>query len=131
MSIKYRLTPLKDNISNKPKKGYYAQVVTKGTIDSHTLCKHIASGCALSLADMTAALVALSESIQNYLLDGYNVNIDGIGTFSVSAESKIVGESEEMHAQSVEVKHVNFRSSVSMKQAMKQAKFKREVEAKG
>lgn len=126
MSIRYRLTEVKDNISSKPKKGYYAQVVTKGTIDTQTLCKQIASCCALSTADMTAAIIALSQQLTECLLDGYNVNIDGIGTFSLSAESKVVQKKTDIRAQSVKVKNVNFRSAVSLKKAMQESKFERE-----
>ena len=126
MSIRYRLTEVKDNISSKPKKGYYAQVVTKGTIDTQTLCKQIASCCALSTADMTAAIIALSQQLTECLLDGYNVNIDGIGTFSLSAESKVVQKKTDIRAQSVNVKNVNFRSAVSLKKAMQESKFERE-----
>lgn len=128
MSIRYRLTEMKDNISNKPKKGYYAQVVTKGTIDTPTLCQHIASSCSLTTADMAAAIIALSQNITKYLLDGYNVNIDGIGTFSLSAESKVVEKAADIRAQSVKVKNINFRSAVSLKKAMTNSKFER-VEA--
>lgn len=126
MSIRYRLTEVKDNISSKPKKGYYAQVVTKGTIDTQTLCKQIASCCALSTADMTAAIIALSQQLTECLLDGYNVNIEGIGTFSLSAESKVVKKKTDIRAQSVKVKNVNFRSAVSLKKAMQESKFERE-----
>ena len=126
MSIRYRLTEVKDNISSKPKKGYYAQVVTKGTIDTQTLCKQIAAGCSLSTADMTAAIIALSQQLIECLLDGYNVNIEGIGTFSLSAESKVVQKKTDIRAQSVRVKNVNFRSAVSLKKAMQESTFERE-----
>lgn len=126
MSIKYRLTAVKDNISNKPKKGYYAQVVTKGTIDTPTLCKEIAAHCSLSTADMTAAIISLSQQLTEYLLEGYNVNIEGIGTFSLSAESRIVDKPEDIRAQSVKVKSINFRSAVSLKKAMEKSKFTRD-----
>lgn len=125
MSIPYRLTPLKDNISKAPKKGYYAQVVTKGTIDTTSLCHIISSGCTLTVADLRAAIEALSSSIANCLMDGYNVNIDGIGTFSISAESKVVDAEEDLRAPSVSVKNVNYRAAVSLKKAVKNSNFER------
>lgn len=125
MSIPYRLTPMKDNISKAPKKGYYAQVVTKGTVDTTSLCHLIANGCTLTVADLRAALEALSSSIANCLMDGYNVNLDGIGTFSVSAESKIVDSEDELRAPSVSVKNVNYRAAVSLKKAVKNSSFER------
>lgn len=125
MSIQYRLTPMRDNISKNPKEGFYAQVVTKGTVDTKDLCREISEKCSLSVADMKAAIEALAQTIENRLQDGYNVSIDELGTFSVSAESRTVQESEEIRGQSVKVKNINFRPSVRLKSSMKTSKFER------
>jgi len=79
---------------------------------------------------MAAAIIALSQNLTEFLLDGYNVNIEGIGTFSLSAESRIVEKTTDIRAQSVKVKNVNFRSAVSLKKAMEKSKFVRESERK-
>ncbi|WP_321517661.1 HU family DNA-binding protein [uncultured Bacteroides sp.] len=125
MSIQYRLTPMRDNISENPKQGFYAQVVTKGTIDTRELCKAISEKCSLNVADMKAAIEALAQTIEDKLQDGYNVSIDELGTFSVSAESRTVQDSEEIRGQSVKVKNINFRPSVRLKTTMKTSKFER------
>jgi predicted histone-like DNA-binding protein len=123
MSIPYRVTPMKDNISKSPKKGYYAQVVTKGTIDTLSLCQEISSGCTLTVADLRAAIEAISSSVATNLMNGYNVYIDGLGTFSVSAESKLVESEDELRAPSVKVKNINFRSAVRLKNMIKNSSF--------
>ena len=125
MSIPYRLTPLRDNISKSPKTGYYAQIVTKGTVDPPSLCHEIAAGCTLTVADLRAAIEAISSSVASCLMNGYNVNIDGLGTFSLSAESKVVEGEDELRSPSVKVKNVNFRSAVSLKKAVKNSSFER------
>lgn len=126
MSIPYRLTPMRDNISKQnPKKGFYAQVVTKGTIDTLSLCQEISAGCTLTVADLRAAIEAISSSVANNLMNGYNVYIDGLGTFSVSAESKLVDTEEELRSPSVKVKNVNFRSAVRLKNTVKNSNFVR------
>ena len=125
MSIPYKLTEVKDNISDQPKRGFYAKVVTRGTIDTLTLCKDISRTCTLTVADLRAAIEAISESLTTYLKDGYNVYIDGLGTFSISAESKRVEEGEELRGQSVKVKNINFRSSVRLKNEMAESTFER------
>lgn len=125
MSIQYRLTPMRDNISKTPKQGFYAQVVTKGTIDTRELCKVISEKCSLNVADMKAAIEALAQAIEDKLQDGYNVSIDELGTFSVSAESRTVSDSEDIRGQSVRVKNINFRPSVRLKTTMKTSKFER------
>ena len=123
MSINYRLTPMNDNISKQAKKGYYAQAVTKGTVDTATLCRDIAAECTLTIADMRAAIAALSQSIANRLLNGYNVYLDGIGTFSISAESKLVESQKDMSSKDIKVKSINYRSAVSLKEEMKNSSF--------
>lgn len=125
MSIPYRLTPMKDNISKQPKKGYYAQVVTKGTVDTTSLCHEIASCCTLTVADLRAAIEAISSSVATKLMNGYNVNIDGLGTFSISAESKVVESESDLRSPSVKVKNVNFRSAVSLKKTVSNSQFER------
>ena len=125
MAIQYRLTKMKDNISRNPKTGFYAQVVTKGTVDTQELCKDIANRCSLTVADMKAALEALTQTVEKKLLDGYNVNIGDLGIYSVSAESNTVEEPEKIHGQSVKVKNVNFRPSVRLKESMKKSSFVR------
>ncbi|MBQ0047270.1 MAG: HU family DNA-binding protein [Prevotellaceae bacterium] len=125
MSIPYRLTPLKDNISKSPRKGYYAQVVTKGTVDTTSLCREIAAGCTLTVADLRAAIEAISSSVADRLMDGYNVYIDGLGTFSLSAESKVVDSEEDLRSPSVKVKSINFRSAVSLKKTVMNSSFEK------
>ena len=125
MSIPYRLTPLKDNISSKPKTGYYAQIVTRGTIDTAELCEEISAGCTLTTADMKAAIEALISSVSQKLKAGYNVCIDDLGTFSLSAESETVESPDDIRSQSVRVKAIHFRPSVRMKKSMKNSKYER------
>lgn len=73
---------------------------------------------------MAAAIIALSQNITDFLLDGYNVSINGIGTFSLSTESKVADKETEIRARSV-TKNINFRSSAALKKAMTKAKFVR------
>jgi Bacterial DNA-binding protein. len=74
---------------------------------------------------MKAAIEALAQTIEDKLQDGYNVSIDELGTFSVSAESRTVQDSEEIRGQSIKVKNINFRPSVRLKTTMKTSKFER------
>ena len=56
-------------------------------------------------------------------MNGYNVYIDGLGTFSVSAESKLVESEDDLRAPSVKVKNINFRSAVRLKNTIKNSTF--------
>ena len=125
MSIQYRLTPMKDNISDAPKEGYYAQVVTRGTVTTEKLCRDISAGCTLTVADLKAAIEALVTSVENNLKDGYNVCIEDLGTFSVSAQSAVVAEEDGLRSPSVKVKKINFRPSVRLKKRMSLSTFEK------
>ena len=46
---------------------------------------------------------------------GYNVELEGIGTFSVSLKSRPVMEKNEIRAESIHFKDVKFRSSKELR----------------
>ena len=124
MSVNYRLTELRDNINrNRPQKGWYAQVMTKGTIDTRQLCTEIANKCTMTMPDMYAAIMALGEALAEKLQDGYNVYLDGIGTFSISAESNIVESPDQVKPRDVRWKSVNYRAAVELKHVMEETTF--------
>lgn len=125
MSIQYRLTPMKDNISEDPKVGYYAQVVTRGTVTTERLCREISASCTLTVADLKAAIEALVSSVESKLKDGYNVCIDDLGTFSVSAQSVPTADEDGIRSPSVKVKKINFRPSVRLKKHMSLSRFEK------
>ena len=50
---------------------------------------------------------------------GYNVELEGIGTFSVSLKSRPVMEKNEIRAESIHFKDVKFRSSKELRDRLK------------
>ena len=50
---------------------------------------------------------------------GYNVELEGIGTFSVSLKSRPVMEKNEVRAESIHFKDVKFRSSKELRDRLK------------
>ncbi len=124
MSIQYRLTEKSDNINSTPKKGYYAQVVTRGTIDTNEMCRIISSRSSLSAADIKATLEAVAGLIEEKLGEGYNICINELGTFSVSSETDKGASLEEvLNGQQVRVKNINYRPSVRIKKSLSNAAF--------
>ncbi len=130
MSILYRLTEKSDNINVNPKKGYYAQVVTRGTVDTNEMCKIISSRSALRSVDIKATLEALVEIIEEKLGEGYNVCLNELGTFSVSSETCKDASMEIPADTHVKVKNINYRPSVRIKKNMHHVTFERIDEKK-
>ncbi len=110
MSIQYDLreNPFKQE-EGKPV--LYPGVVVKSTKDSKDLVEHIARHGAYSVGTMTGVLETLKEEIIEWLKDGHNVRIDGLGTFSLSLTAKEVTDRSDIRSSSIHVDKVHFRPS--------------------
>ncbi|MGN0257764.1 MAG: hypothetical protein ACI4CA_05275 [Bacteroides sp.] len=78
---------------------------------------------------VTAVVEGLAETMSDLLAMGYNVNLDSLGTFSVSLQfeddkaTELVDEDDKMRRRKVEVKDVNFKPS---KEWLKEIRLKTE-----
>lgn len=67
--------------------------------------------------ELRAMIEAMKETIADLLADGHNVNIEGLGTFSLSLDfnderpTEITKENDPMLYRKVKAKNVNFRAS--------------------
>ncbi|MBO4905691.1 MAG: HU family DNA-binding protein [Bacteroidaceae bacterium] len=88
------------------------------------LAQTIENACTLTQADIVAVLNALSTVLGNELLAGNRVQLDGIGTFSLSVKGEIKRDKNGkplLHDASV--RDVLFTPSMELKGRMKDAKF--------
>jgi len=128
MSIKYKLIERGDNINPEGSKkiGYYPQVVRYGTINIDQLALRIAKGKRLQAFETKATIELLLACIEDELLLGNHVCLDGFGTFSLTAQTKRpISDPDEIRAESIEVKRVVFNPSKPLNKRMKIAKFVR------
>ena len=132
MSIKYKFTPIYDNLNEEGEKvkGYYPQVVSRGTIHKDKLFDHISRGSASLRAELSRSWMLIEDSIIELLEDGYDVCMNDFGTFSVSAQSRLVEKKNEIRAESITVKGLNVRASKAINKKLKSAQFEREPEKK-
>ncbi|MCD8263308.1 MAG: hypothetical protein LUD02_03390 [Tannerellaceae bacterium] len=73
---------------------------------------------------------SLSDSIFDGLSDGCNVYLKGIGTFSVTLESRFVKDKSEIRSPSIQVKGISFRPDKELKQRLKAVDIKRVRQAR-
>ena len=73
----------------------------------------------LSLRGYERDLAAFQDMMVDFLMFGYNVELEGIGTFSVSLKSRPVMEKNEIRAESIHFKDVKFRSSKELRDRLK------------
>ena len=131
MSIKYKMIHRGDylNPEEKKKSGYYPQVIRSGTVNLEEMATIIAKGKRLQAFEIKYTLELLIACIEDELLDGNSVCLDGFGTFSLTAQSvRRVENPKEIRAESVEVKRVTFTPSLPLRKRLKNAKFIRAAE---
>ncbi len=124
MAIEY------DYFKNPPQEGsdeplLHPRPVIKKTIDFDYLAKRISADTSFTGGDLAGVLKSLSDAIIDGLSDGCNVYLEGIGTFSVTLESRYVKDKSEIRSASIKVKGVSFRADKKLKNGMKKADIQR------
>lgn len=127
MSIKYEFKEITDNLHKEEEKrvGYYPRVVSKGTIHTNDMLEDLSGGSAMKKAELGKSLDVIQDYILRALKNGYDVCLSDFGTFSVSAESRIVTDKKEIRAESIKVKGMNFRTSSAFNKKLRTAEFER------
>lgn len=128
MAIKYKMIHRGDylNPDEKKKTGYYPQIVRSKTMNLEELAMNIAKGKRLQAFEIKSTLELLMACIEDELLDGNSVCLDGFGTFSLSAQcNRSVSDPKEIRAESIEIKRVTFTPSQPLRKRLKNAKFVR------
>jgi len=126
MSFFYKLQPVSDNINSTDKKtGLVARAVTCGNINLRDIAKDIAARSAFSPGDVLGMLEELVDTTEIYLSRGFSVTLGELGTFSVSATSRIVQDEKEIRGQSVKMKRLVHRPTPAMTKRLKTVDFVR------
>ncbi len=86
MSVQIKL--IKNNIKRSSSYGkYFAKTVSTGEITLRKLAEEACSNCSIKRSDMIAVITELEDMMKHRLADGKTIVIDGIGRFSLRAES--------------------------------------------
>ena len=68
-------------------------------------------------------LAGMMEEVANTLLDGYNVEVEGIGHFTLSAKAKSEDSPEKVSEKNISELSLHFRPSTLLKKRLKWAEF--------
>lgn len=105
--------------SEEPSSQLHGRVISKGTFRLSELCDNLRD-LGVNSAQVKAVLDATGKFIRQSLTDGYNVELDGIGTFSLSLRSQPIAEEkkegtekaiEEQGVTRLTVDRINFKSN--------------------
>lgn len=66
---------------------FYGRAVHPQTIDFKKVCERVQANCSAKESDVKLVLTEYIEQMKQYLVNGYKVKWEGIGTFRVGASS--------------------------------------------
>lgn len=118
MSAQYDLYENPPSKEPGEKKLFHARIVSSGIKKTRSIAEVIADKSSLTTGDVIGALTLLSSTVADYLSEGYYVELEGFGTFSLSLQCRPVEKKSEIHAQSISLKTVNFKSSALLKDSV-------------
>lgn len=124
MAIKFEFyrTPV---TAGTRKKRYYPKVMHARRVDTEKLAQEIHQCCTLTVSDVRAVLIALSEQLASHLENGERVHVEGLGSFYVTLKAPEVRDPKTVRASSVRVKTVRFCPDMELKELLEGAEIKR------
>ncbi len=130
MSAKYKLVR-----NPNPKKDgellpYHARIVANRTTSTEELIEDAKEISSFSSADIKGMIQLLHDVIAKNLLFGNNVEVEGIGTFTVALKCTPVVDKKKIRAENVWFHDVNFRSSKKLRQRLTAMRVYRAKEIK-
>lgn len=131
MCARYRMVRNPNPTGDKKKQALHPRVVPYGTLHTDEVIKEAESRSGMSGADIKGALRVLADVMVSRLDQGYNIELDGLGFFSVSLTSRPVMDKKEIRSESIHFKNVNFRCGKYLKSKLKTMHLERIPEGKG
>lgn len=92
----------------------HPRLVSCGTFSIEDMMSDMKGRSSFSSADIKGMLQLIQDMMFDYLLMGANVELDGIGTFSLSLKCRPVMDKKEIRSESIHFRTINFRPSVQL-----------------
>lgn len=107
----------------------HARIHTRGTVRLNELCIELREQ-GVNSAQVKAVLDAAARFLFKSLQMGYNVELEEIGTFSLSLRSKPIAAEPENNKMRVEVDTVNFRCNQRLRERVRKIELIKEKDIK-
>lgn len=125
MAIKYCLVERSNPQDRTAPKKYYASAVKRGAMDIAGLATRIAGASTASKGDIMLVLTSLGEQLQQLLVEGYSVKVDGLGIFRVTVSGAGAPTQEEFHSNMIRKFNVRFKPEVELIARVNRASLER------
>lgn len=114
------------NQEGKVKEQYFAVAKPSQLATIEDLADDISRRSHLRQSTILAVIMELSTSVNKRLCDGYNVNIEGMGTFGVAITSEGVDNPEDLKPKHVRFSKLTYRPDRKLVRALKEMKYSKE-----
>lgn len=108
---------------------YFAVPKTKGTLEIKELAKEISEGSIVKESTVIPVLMEFSNVLKRKLAEGYNIKLEGIGTFGVAITSQGADNPDDITPKQVEYSKLTYRPDSRLVKALKEAKYLKEPPA--
>ncbi|NLJ00386.1 MAG: DNA-binding protein [Bacteroidales bacterium] len=122
--MKYKLIQKANPLEPETQRKWYASAVKRGTINNYQLSKGIASKSSLTRGAVMNVIENMVDEIPRYLVDGYSVNLNNLGTLRLSLSSEGVNEPGDFIAENIKNTRVVFTPSPEFKKMLEKIDFK-------
>ena len=128
MGVKYTFKKVTDNLNSEEDKvkAYYPRIISQGSISTQDMVEELSHNSVERSAELQKSITLIEDFIIRKLKEGYNVCLTDFGTFSLSAESKLVQITDEIQKETIHVKGMNFRTSPKINRKLKDTTFEKE-----
>lgn len=123
MALKYDFYGV--NELNNTQGKYRARAVSTGKITTSKLASWISQCSGVNAAEAKGFIEILTDSILDFIEDGYEVEVGELGYFSATVTSKLVDTPNEIRAESIRFNRLNFRAGVQTKRRIRRAGIER------
>ena len=126
MGFRYRVKTKKDTINKEAVPKYYAVPVRSGKVDITHMAEVLSDRSSLTPGDIQATIIGLVDIMESYLHQGYSVELDNIGIFTLSVTSDGYETPKDCTPHRVRAQKVCFRAAPKLKKNLKYVKFERD-----
>lgn len=119
--MKFKLLPMRNPQDRKSAPKFYAKPEYNGMIDIDFIAKQIAGRSSLTAGDIKSVLSNFLEEVPTFMLLGYSVKLNELGTFRISFSSKGVDVAADFRTTMINGLKVIYTPDVELKTRIEDA----------
>ncbi len=124
-SIPYKVVKRTTYVKNEKKVIYTPKISSTGVVTTKSLAKQIAVESTISDNEAKRFIDGFAMVVREMLLNGFQVKLDKLGTFTPKFKAKAVDSAEDVTTDTISGKTVEFRASSTVEKKLKAAKFRK------